>query len=123
MKFHALLDLPLSADGGWQQLIEDRPDPVRLFGAVVLPLSLVPPVILYLVGTHQDRTLHEGVRPLVMGSSGVAVLRGRDDHNPAFGLHYLRHVADTHKLELRYGDAYLLAAITPSPCGCRHWGF
>lgn len=114
MKFHALLDLPLSADGGWPQLIEDRPDPVRLFGAVVLPLSLVPPVILYLVGTHQTELFTKAFGHWSWGALASLFFVAEMTTILLLGW-FLRHVADTHKLELRYGDAYLLAAIAPIP--------
>jgi hypothetical protein len=52
MSLQSLAKLPLSADEGWPDLVRFHPGILKVLLLLVLPFSLLPPVMLYFAGTH-----------------------------------------------------------------------
>lgn len=52
MHFAHLIQTPFSSSTGWDELRSRRPSVVSLVMFIVLPMSLIPPVMLYYAGTH-----------------------------------------------------------------------
>ena len=53
MKLSTLFHLPFSNDQGWPEIERLHPRLVKLFALVALPLSLLPPIMLYYAGSVQ----------------------------------------------------------------------
>jgi len=110
----SLVKLPLSSSEGWPDLIQRRPGMLKVFGLLVLPLSLLPPAMLYFAGTH-----HPEVFPgagVERNWLGVAVVFFLAEMVTLLGMGWLiRQVAATNSFAIDYHDAYLLAGIAPIP--------
>ena len=52
MKVLSYMKMPFSFHDGWQELKAKPPSIPLLAWCVVLPMSLLPPVMLYFAGTH-----------------------------------------------------------------------
>lgn len=114
MKLSDISSLPFSTTTGWAEIEHNSPRLFSLFAGIILPLSLLPPVMLYLYGATffsvwlpdantknwgvlaTDFFLTEVVTLLVMGW-------------------FIQIAAATKNLILSKHDAYLLAAIAPIP--------
>ena len=114
MNLHALSQLPLTAERGWPELVTARPGLVRLFLLLVLPLSLLPPAMLYFVGTN-----HPGMFPADYSTKPwgeVAAVFFVAEIATVLAMGWLiRQVAATHGLAIDRRDALMLAAIAPVP--------
>jgi len=109
-----LVRLPLSAQEGWPELACARFRLLRLFLAVVLPLSLVPPVVLYVAGTHDPGLFGDRLAERAWGGFAVAFFAA--EMATLLGMSWLlRQVALTRRLSLGCRDAFLLAAVAPIP--------
>ncbi|MFZ5556440.1 MAG: YIP1 family protein [Pseudomonadota bacterium] len=114
MNLTTLLKLPISAGDGWVELARNPPALSKLFGAIVLPLSLLPPVMLYFAGTHTPEAF-------LPGGAGrnwalMALVFYLTEVLTVLGMGWLiRQVADTNGLSLSYRQAYLLAGVAPIP--------
>ena len=114
MSLMSLAKLPLSADKGWPQLARLHPGILRVFLLLVLPLSLLPPAMLYYAGTHYPEVLGQAARAknwtevaaiFFMAEWGTYLLMGW----------LIRQVGASHALTVDQRDAYLLAAIAAVP--------
>jgi hypothetical protein len=114
MTLHALSRLPVSADDGWPDLIRMRPSLLAIFALVVLPLSLVPPLMLYWAGTHQPEMFPPEWRAKPWAEVAVTFFVAELVTLAAMGW-LIRRVARGYGLEVDYHDTYLLASITPVP--------
>lgn len=56
----SILCLPFSSGNGWDELRRRQPPLVALVSFIVLPLSLVPPVMLYYAGTQYGEAFGAG---------------------------------------------------------------
>ena len=110
----SLYRMPLSAEQGWPELARSRPGLARLFLFLVLPLSLLPPLMLYYAGTQ-----HPEIFPLEIGRKPwgqVAVVFFLAEIGTLLFMGWLvRAVAASHGLTLDYHDAYMVASIAPVP--------
>lgn len=114
MKLSALSHLPFSADQGWDEIERIHPRLLKLFAFIVLPLSLLPPAMLYYAGTHYP----EAFLPQAAGKNWALIA----------GVFFLaemltllvmgwliREAARSNGLRIDNHDAYLLAGIAPIP--------
>ena len=114
MNIAHLPQMPFSSTKGWEEIERSQPSVAKVFFLLALPLSLLPPVMLYYAGTHYGDTLFQGgsakpwnliaeifflVEMMTFGAMGWLI----------------REVASTYKAEITLHDAYLLAAICPIP--------
>ncbi|SHF03534.1 Protein of unknown function [Modicisalibacter ilicicola DSM 19980] len=106
--------LPFSSTHGWAELSKRQPSVTRLVLFLVLPMSFIPPLMLYYAGTHY----------------GDAFLAGFGDKQWRFitTIFFLAElltfavmgwliyeVTNTGKQAISIHDAYLLAALAPIP--------
>ncbi|MEQ6887306.1 YIP1 family protein [Halomonas sp. CS7] len=110
-----IFTLPFTRQAGWKSL-QQRQIPIPVLAwCLVLPMSLLPPLLLYYAGTHY-------------GDDFVAGFAGREwrfittilflaELLTFFLMGWLIHavVNATRELSLSYHDAYLLAALAPLP--------
>ncbi|MDD4882347.1 MAG: Yip1 family protein [Gallionellaceae bacterium] len=114
MNFISLAKLPLSASQGWPELEKIHPRLLKVFAFMVLPLSLLPPGMLYLTGTSAPISLFKDAGGAAWGE--IAVIFFLAEMATFFGMGWLiKQVAASNRLEIDYHDAYLLAAIAPLP--------
>ena len=107
------LALPFSYRG-WQELKKRQPSVPLLVWLLVVPMSLVPPVVLYFAGTHFDNTYIQGFADknwrFITTNFFMAELL------TFFVMGWLVYsVTNLRKLDMSYSNAYLLAAIAPLP--------
>jgi hypothetical protein len=114
MNLHALSQLPSSADVGWPDLIRARPGLPRIFAFLVLPLSLVPPLMLYWAGTRHPEMFPPELRAKPWAEAAVTFFVAELVTLAAMGW-LIRRVAHGHGLDIDYHDSYLLASIAPIP--------
>lgn len=114
MNLHALSRLPLSVDEGWPELMRMRPALSHVFALLVLPLSLVPPLMLYWAGTQQPQMFPPELRARPWAEVAVVFFVAELATLAAMGW-LIRRVALGYGLQVDYRDTYLLAFITPVP--------
>lgn len=114
MSLLSLAKLPLSADEGWPDLARLYSGVGKIFLLLVLPLSLLPPAMLYYAGTRY---------PEVLGQAAVA----KDWPQSAavfFVMEWasyllmgwlIKQVGASYALRIEYREAYLLAATAAVP--------
>lgn len=114
MSLLSLVKLPLSAEQGWPELEKIHPRLVKVITFIVLPLSLLPPAMLYYAGSHYPATF-----PVFAGDKdwgAVAAIFFAAEMITLLGMGWLiKQVAESDGLVIDYHDAYLLAAIAPIP--------
>ncbi len=114
MNVSSLLKLPFSSNGGWGELQRRQLSIPMLAWFIVVPMSLLPPVMLYYAGTHYGDDF-------IVGFAGkewrfITTILFLAELLTFFVMGWLIHaVAESHKLEVSYNNAYLLAAIAPLP--------
>ena len=114
MDINHILQLPFTREGGWQQLRRERPSLNALILRVVLPLSLLPPVMLHYAIPHPGNALLPGLseRPWAL----IAPTLFSAELITFLIMGWLIHgVAGAHRLRLSLRDAYFLAAMVPLP--------
>jgi len=114
MNVSSLLKLPFSSNGGWGELQSRELSIATLAWFIVVPMSLLPPVLLYYAGTHYGDEF-------IAGFGGkewrfITTILFLAELLTFFVMGWLIHaVVESHKLEISYNNAYLLAAIAPLP--------
>ncbi|HEX8981122.1 MAG TPA: YIP1 family protein [Parasulfuritortus sp.] len=114
MKLSTISHLPLSADQGWPEIERAHPHLVKLYALIVLPLSLLPPAMLYYAGTqYPDSFLHQAANKN-WGEVAAAFFLTELFTLLAMGW-LIKQVAETNNLRIDYHDSFLLAGIAPIP--------
>lgn len=114
MKLTALAQLPLSADQGWPEIERFQPRLMRRFGPSVLPLSLLPPAMLYYAGSHYPEAFLS--QPAGKDWVLIAVAFFLLEMATLLGMGWLiRQVATTNGLRIDHDQAFFLATIAPVP--------
>lgn len=114
MKLSTLSHLPLSADQGWPEIERLHPRLARVFAFVVLPLSILPPLMLYYVGNSDP----EVFLPQSAGKNWgmiAAVFFLMEMLTLMLMGWLIKQVAESNNMKIDYHDSYLLAAIAPVP--------
>ena len=114
MSLLSLSKLPLSPEHGWPELAKSRPGLPGVFALLVLPLSLLPPLMLYYAGTHHPEVFPREVSDRNWGAAAVVFFVAEMVTLALMGW-LVRQVAATNRLSIDYHDAFLLAAIAPVP--------
>ncbi len=113
MNISLILGLPFSAKG-WLELQRKNLSIPQLAWLLVVPLSFVPPVLIYYAGTHYgdsflpgfgDKDWHFITTTLFLAELLTFFVMGWLIHS----------VLEGHGKKVSYHDAYLLAAIAPLP--------
>jgi hypothetical protein len=104
----------VSSDAGWSELEKLHPAILNAFVFVVLPLSLIPPAMLYYAGTNYGNEFVVGYGSKPWGLiAGVFFLA---EMLTFIGMGwFIKQFAENRKVKIDNHDAYLLAAIAPIP--------
>lgn len=114
MNMNQLARLPFSGNGAWSELRRLDLSIPFLAWVVVLPLSFLPPVLLYYAGTQYGDAFIDGFGDKKWRF--ITTILFLAELLTFFVMGWLIHaVMDSHQLEVTYQDSYLLAAIAPLP--------
>ncbi|MGO1625878.1 MAG: YIP1 family protein [Halomonadaceae bacterium] len=110
-----VIKLPFTRRNGWKELQRRRPSIAKLAFGLVLPMSLIPPVLLYYAGTHYGDTFMAGFADRQWRF--ITTILFLSELLTFFVMGWLVHtvvnIAD--EMSIDYQDAYLLAALAPLP--------
>ena len=108
------LSLPFSANGVWRELKGMNLSIPFLAWVIVVPMSFLPPVLLYYAGTHYGDSFINGFADKEWRF--ITTILFLAELLTFFVMGWLiKAVLDGHQLKIEYPDAYLLAAIAPLP--------
>ncbi|MDT8319584.1 MAG: Yip1 family protein [Xanthomonadales bacterium] len=114
MNVTQILTLPFSRSGGWKELQQRKYSIATLAWLVVLPMSLLPPIILFYVGTHYGDDFLPGFADKQWRFITTVLFLA--ELLTFFIMGWLIHaIADAHRVQMSYEDAYLLATVAPLP--------
>lgn len=114
MNITQLARLPFSGNGAWSELRRLDLSIPFLAWVVVVPMSFLPPVLLYFAGTQYGDSF-------IQGFGGrewrfITTILFLAELLTFFVMGWLIHtVMNSHNLKMEYRDAYLLAAVAPLP--------
>jgi hypothetical protein len=106
--------LPFAAGDRWEALARRRPAFARVFAAVVLPLALVPPLMLYVAGTRRPGMFPPALDDARWGALAATVFAVEIGTMLAMAWLVLQ-VARSSRLALDGRAALLVAALAPAP--------
>jgi len=115
VKVMAYMKMPFSYREGWRELQAKPPSIPLLAWCVVLPMSLLPPVMLYFAGTHYGDAFMTGFADREWRF--ITTILFLAELLTFFIMGWVIHavVNGTEQLSINYQDAYLLAALAPLP--------
>lgn len=107
--------MPFNHRVGWKELQASSPSIPLLVWLVVLPMSLLPPMMLYFAGTHYGDAFMTGFADREWRFITTIIFLA--ELLSFFIMGWLIHtvVNGTDELSISYQDAYLLAAFAPLP--------
>ncbi|MGM0782678.1 MAG: YIP1 family protein [Pseudomonadota bacterium] len=110
-----VIQLPFTRQAGWKELQRRKPSIAVLAWGLVLPMSLLPPVLLYYAGTHygDDFVVGFGEREWRFITTILFLAELLTFCVMGWLIHAV--VNGTRELSIGYHDAYLLAALAPLP--------
>lgn len=111
LRLHKLF---LSSPEGWQRLAQAQPSVLKLFILLVLPFSLVPPLMLEYAGRHVGAAMFPAVPGQAWGIAALLFLLAELATVPLMAW-AIKSVAGSKGIDSRYYDAFLLAAVAPIP--------
>lgn len=114
MNLSTILYLPFSRTAGWKELQQRQVSIPAVAWLVVVPLSLLPPIMLYYAGTHYGDEFIAGFadRPW----RHITTILFLAELLTFFVMGWLiRSVVNGYGMSISYHDAYLLAALAPLP--------
>jgi hypothetical protein len=112
-----ILTLPrmvVSSETGWPELEKLHPTILKAFVFIVLPLSLIPPAMLYYAGTTYGDDFLVGYGSKPWGWIAGAFFLAEMLTFAGMGW-FIKQFAENRKVKIDSHDAYLLAAIAPVP--------
>ncbi|HMA11573.1 MAG TPA: YIP1 family protein [Steroidobacteraceae bacterium] len=104
----------LSSQQGWDELARTPPSALRLFLLLVLPFSLVPPLMLEYAGHHLGAALFPGAPAQAWSTTALVFLLAELATVPLMAW-AIRSVAHSKRIASDYRDAFTLAAIAAVP--------
>lgn len=115
MNLITVVRLPFTRSVGWKELQQRRPSIPLLAWAIVFPMSLLPPLMLYYAGTHHGDAFVTGFGDREWRF--ITTILFLAELLTFFVMGWLIHavVNGTRELSIDYHDAYLLAALAPLP--------
>ncbi|HPE71987.1 MAG: DUF1282 family protein [Candidatus Competibacteraceae bacterium] len=104
-----------SFHAGWDDIIRIHPSVTRLFAWVVLPLSLLPPAMIFYAGGHYGDVFAPGVSPEQWHTAAGIFFIAELLTVPlmAWLIHLI--VTKTYSVTADYHECFTLAAIAPIP--------
>lgn len=114
MKMLQMAQMPFSFRAGWDEIARIHPSIARLFVRLVLPLSLLPPALLYYAGGSYGEALLPGVTPAQWQEAAGIFLVAELLTVPlvAWLIHLIARLSD---VPTDYHVCFTLAAIAPVP--------
>lgn len=114
MNIVSLSKMVVSSHDGWPELEKIHPSLFKLFAFIVLPLSILPPVMLYHAGTQYGDAFAAGFGGKPWGNiATIFFLTEIFTFLVMGGL--IRQVARSYGVAASHHDAYMLAGIAPIP--------
>jgi len=104
----------ISSSEGWPELAKTHPAIIKVFFFLVLPFSLLPPVMLYLSGTYYGDAIVAGYGSKPWEEISVLFFLIEMATFAGMGW-FIKQIAAEHEVVIDSHDAYVLAAITPVP--------
>ena len=114
MNISSFSRMPFTPKGAWPELAKVDSMVAKVFWFVVVPLSLLPPVMLYLAGSHYGDVFVQGFGSKPWGRIAVTFFLGEIAAVSLMGW-VIKRVANAWNAQITYRNAYLLAAIAPIP--------
>ena len=112
-----LLQMPtmiFSFRSGWDELIRIHPSIARLFALMVLPLSMLPPAMIYYAGGQYGDIFVQGVSPARWHTAAAIFFFAELLTVPVMA--WLMHLASrANDVAADYHDCFTVAAIAPIP--------
>ena len=115
MNLITVVRLPFTRSVGWKELQQRHPSIPLLAWAIVFPMSLLPPLMLYYAGTHYGDAFVAGFADREWRF--ITTILFLAELLTFFVMGWLIHavVNSSRQLRIDYQDAYLLAALAPLP--------
>lgn len=114
MTFQSALRLALADRGGWDELKSPSPSLTRRLLRVVLPLSFLPPAMVYYAGTYHGEAFVPGFGGKAWLPIAVAFLLANWVTVAGMGW-ATRAIAAANGVRCGYREAYVLAMLAPIP--------
>lgn len=114
MSFLTLSKMFVSSKEGWLELAAIHPAVSKIFTFLVLPLSMLPPIMLYFAGTHYGDEFLSGfsAKPWEL----IATLFFVAEMMTFIFMGWLiKAIANANSADIDTHDAYMLAGIAPIP--------
>ena len=109
-----MLSMMFSFRRGWDELIRIDPSIARLFAVMVLPLSLLPPAMIYYAGSHYGDVFVAGVSPQQWHLAAAIFFFAELLTVPAMA--WIMHlVCRANDVTAGYHQCFTLAAMAPIP--------
>lgn len=106
--------LLVSFEQGWDELIRARPSMLRLFALLVLPMSILPPAMIYYAGGSYGEIFLHGVSPRHWHIAAAIFFFAELLTVPAMA--WIMHLAcRANDVRAGYRECYTLAALAPIP--------
>lgn len=114
MSILTLSKMFVSSNKGWPELAVIHPSVAKIFAFLVLPLSMLPPVMLYFSGTHYGDEFLSGfsAKPWALIATLFFVA---EMMTFIFMGWFIKAIAEANSTAIDTHDAYMLAAISPIP--------
>ena len=106
--------LLVSFDDGWDELIRARPTVLRLFALLVLPMSILPPVMIYYAGNHYGQIFFHSITPRHWHIVALIFFFAELLTVPAMAS-MMRLACRAIDVRVGYSECYTLAALAPIP--------
>lgn len=104
----------LSFHGGWDEVIRIRPSISRMFALVVLPLSLLPPAMIYYAGGNYGDVFAAGISPGQWHTSAGIFFLAELLTVPVMAW-LIQLASRANNVAADYHECFTLAAIAPIP--------
>lgn len=114
MSNHSFFNMPFSPEATWPELARVDSTVARAFWFLVVPLSLLPPAMLYLAGSHYGDVFFEGFSSKRWDHIAIIFFLGEIASVSLMGW-VIKQVANAWDAQVSFRNAYLLAAIAPIP--------
>lgn len=114
MRLLALPKMIFSDDAGWKDLVELHPSVAKMFFFYVVPMSLLPPAMVYYVGMRYGGTMlpHLGAKEFLL--IAIVFYVAELVTVPAVAL-VIQRLGDVVAVRPAYEDAFIFAAVAPTP--------
>lgn len=114
MNISSFSRMPFSPKAAWPEIAKVDSMVARTFWFLVVPLSLLPPAMLYLAGSHYGDVFFEGFSSKPWGHIAVIFFLGEIASVTLMGW-VIKYAANAWDAQVSFRNAYRLAAIAPIP--------